>query len=152
MKVQRKSHLAKGKRSFHGPFKFHTEISFSKTTLPTFVYLGNVRHPESPFKERPIQCCKEFGFENREATCSAHPSAIAAKKHTRATTRVPLKKKARTTVKFRLLRLLPARSATDIARPSSTHANTQLNFAPQGRPYYYRGKTKRLKVNIDLYT
>ncbi|KAG0414497.1 hypothetical protein HPB47_008340 [Ixodes persulcatus] len=49
------------------------KIAFSETTLPSFVYLGHVRHPVTPFKERPIQCRKCCGYEHREADCKRPP-------------------------------------------------------------------------------
>ncbi|KAG0436899.1 hypothetical protein HPB47_017709 [Ixodes persulcatus] len=49
------------------------KIAFSETTLPSFVYLGHVRHPVTPFKERPIQCRKCCGYGHREANCKRPP-------------------------------------------------------------------------------
>ncbi|KAG0429877.1 hypothetical protein HPB47_023190 [Ixodes persulcatus] len=48
------------------------KIAFSETTLPSFAYLGHVRHPVSPFKKRPIQCRKCCVYGHREPTCK-HP-------------------------------------------------------------------------------
>lgn len=45
------------------------KLSFSATTLPSFVYLGHVRHPVSLFKERPIQCTQCWGYGHRVASC-----------------------------------------------------------------------------------
>lgn len=49
------------------------KLSFSTTTLPSYVYLGHVRHPVSLFKERPIQCRKCCAYGHREATCKRPP-------------------------------------------------------------------------------
>ncbi|KAG0442878.1 hypothetical protein HPB47_015525 [Ixodes persulcatus] len=49
------------------------KIALSETTLPSFVYLGHVRHPVTPFKERPIQCRKCCEYGHREANCKRPP-------------------------------------------------------------------------------
>ncbi|KAG0435970.1 hypothetical protein HPB47_018217 [Ixodes persulcatus] len=48
-------------------------ISFCGSSLPSFVYLGLVRHPVTPFQEKPVQCRKCCRYGHREASCKHSP-------------------------------------------------------------------------------
>ncbi|KAG0425027.1 hypothetical protein HPB47_027784, partial [Ixodes persulcatus] len=45
------------------------KITFRGNRLPSYVLLGHVRHPVSPFKARPIQCFNCFGFGHKQVAC-----------------------------------------------------------------------------------
>lgn len=45
------------------------KIVFGGSKLPSYVYLGHVRHPVTEFKERPLQCLKCFGYNHRAVCC-----------------------------------------------------------------------------------
>lgn len=47
------------------------KLSLITRTLPRFVYHGHVRHPASPFKERPIQC-KSYKRNEHQVASSKH--------------------------------------------------------------------------------
>lgn len=49
------------------------KISFCGSTLPSYVYLGHVRHAVSQFQENPLQCRKCCRYGHREATCKRSP-------------------------------------------------------------------------------
>lgn len=49
------------------------KISFCGSSLPSFVYLGLVRHPVTPFQEKPVQCRKCCRYGHREASCKHSP-------------------------------------------------------------------------------
>lgn len=45
------------------------KVTFRGNRLPSYVLLGHVRHPVSPFKARPIQCFNCFGFGHKQVAC-----------------------------------------------------------------------------------
>lgn len=57
------------------------KVAFTSTKLPSYVLLGHVRYPVSPFTDRPLQCHNCNGFGHKKIACQRPKACCRCGQH-----------------------------------------------------------------------